>query len=242
MFQRPNSSHSYGVPAYGSAAFELFCRTFFTFYCPLAVEGRNHLPNGPFLLCSNHSSHADSAALMAASGRRFSNFALIGASDYFFHSRSVRWSVSPWMNVIPIDRRPGPKAMTACLTTCREFLEHTGGCLILYPEGTRSVDGEMGTLKTGAGLFAMELGVPVIPAYIEGTHRILPKGSALPRSGPVRVRFGEALSIEMCSWWRESQRERRRHVTEKLGKSIRMLAADPAGGLVAANRKRIEAS
>jgi 1-acyl-sn-glycerol-3-phosphate acyltransferase len=241
MLRRQNSSPTFRAAAFGSAAFELFCRTFFTFYSALSVEGRHRLPKGPFLLCSNHCSHADSAALMTASGRRFSDFALIGASDYFFHSRSVRWSVSPWMNVIPIDRRPGPKAMAKCLADCRGFLEHTGGCLILYPEGTRSPDGEIGTFKTGAGLFAMELGVPVIPAYIEGTHRILPKGSSLPRSGPVTVRFGEALSIEMCSWREESQRERRRHVTEILAKSIRMLAADHARELVAANRKRIEA-
>jgi len=212
------------APAVGSAMFEGFCRTFFTFYCPLTVEGRHHLPSGPFLLCSNHSSHADSAALMTASGRSFRNFALLGASDYFFYSRSVRWSVSALMNVIPIDRRPGPKSLADCLATCRRFLEQTGGSLILYPEGTRSLDGKMRGFKTGAGLFARELGVPVVPAYIEGTHRILPKGYSVPRSCPLTVRFGGPLEFANVQWSGESPRDRRRSIVEELSRKIRLLS------------------
>ena len=212
------------APAVGSAMFAGFCRMFFTCYCPLTVEGRHHLPDGPFLLCSNHSSHADSAALMTASGRSFRNFALLGASDYFFHSRSVRWSVSGLMNVIPIDRRPGPKSLGDCLATCRRFLEQTGGGLILYPEGTRSPDGKMRAFKTGAGLFARELGVPVVPAYIEGTHRILPKGYSMPRSCPLTVRFGEPLDFANVEWGGESLRDRRRSIVEELFRNIQRLS------------------
>jgi 1-acyl-sn-glycerol-3-phosphate acyltransferase len=226
MIRQSSSDASFWAPPVSGAMFEAFCRMFFTFYCPLRVEGRHHLPNGPFLLCSNHTSHADSAALMAASGRNFSSFALIGASDYFFQSRRVRWSVSPWMNVIPMDRRPGPKSLAACLASCRQFLERTRGGLILYPEGTRSPDGEMQAFKNGVGLFAIELGVPVIPAYIEGTHRILPKGRSLPRSSPVTVRFGAALPLSLPAWQRESVRQRRRYVVEKLEQSVHVLGSD----------------
>jgi 1-acyl-sn-glycerol-3-phosphate acyltransferase len=219
---KPDGTQS--APATGSALFEGFCRMFFTWYCPLMVEGRHHLPDGPFLLCSNHCSHADSAALMTASGRSFRSFALLGASDYFFHSRRVLWSVSPLMNVIPIERSPGPKSLTVSLQVCRRFLERTRGCLILYPEGTRSPDGEMRMFKTGAGLFASELGVPLIPAYIDGTHRILPKGHSLPRPGRLTVRFGEALSLEAAPQDRASLREWRRSVVEQLAYKIRQLS------------------
>jgi 1-acyl-sn-glycerol-3-phosphate acyltransferase len=211
----------------GSALFEGFCRMFFRWYCPLTVEGRHHLPDEPFLLCSNHTSHADSAVLMTASGRSFDSFALVGASDYFFQSRRVRWAVAPLMNVIPIDRQPGPKSLSACLATCRRFLEQTGGNLILYPEGTRSPDGEMRAFKSGAGLFAIELGVPVVPAYIEGTHQILPKGRSMPRPGPVKVCFGEALELahsRSTGGSGELPRDRRRQVVEQLTQSIRMLS------------------
>jgi 1-acyl-sn-glycerol-3-phosphate acyltransferase/long-chain acyl-CoA synthetase len=220
--QKPEGA--FWAPAVGSRMFESFCRKFFASYCPLTVEGRHHLPDKPFLLCSNHSSHIDSAALMTASGRGFSSFALLGASDYFFHSRRVRWSVAPLMNVIPIERRPGPKSLTACLTICRRFLEQTGGALILYPEGTRSRDGEMQAFKTGAGLFAIELGVPLVPAHIEGTHRILPKGQSVPRSGPLTVRFGKAIELAMLPWDGESIRDQRRFAVEKLARNIRLLS------------------
>jgi 1-acyl-sn-glycerol-3-phosphate acyltransferase len=208
----------------GSAMFEGFCRMFFASYCSLVVEGSHHLPKGPFLLCSNHSSHADSAALMTASGRSFRSFALLGASDYFFQSRRVRWSVAPWMNVIPIERSPRPKALAHCLDACRRFLEQTSGALILYPEGTRSPDGEMRRFKPGVGFFVSELGVPVVPAYLEGTHCILPKGRFVPRPGPVTVRFGAALALAATPRNRgEAQRTWRRTVVEQLTQNIRTL-------------------
>ncbi len=194
---------------------------FFASYCSLVVEGRDHLPHGPFLLCSNHSSHADSAALMTASGRSFRSFALLGASDYFFQSRRIRWLVSPWMNVIPIERSPRPKALVNCLEACRRFLKQTAGALILYPEGTRSRDGEMRSFKPGVGLFVSELRVPVVPAYIEGTHSILPKGRFVPRPGTVTVRFGGALALAAPPHNRgESLRTWRRTVVEQLYQNI----------------------
>jgi 1-acyl-sn-glycerol-3-phosphate acyltransferase len=211
------------APRIGSAAFEGFCRMFFACYSPLTVEGRHHLPDGPFLLCSNHSSHADSAALMTASGRNFRSFALLGASDYFFRPRSVRWLVSPWMNVIPIERQPGPKSLAACLAACRQFVEKSGGSLILYPEGTRSADGGLREFKSGVGLIALELGLPVVPAYIEGTHRILPKGQYFPRSGRVTVRFGEVLALAHRGGAGTS-REQRHFIAEQLARSIRHLS------------------
>ena len=214
---------AFWASAVGSAMFEGFCRTFFTVYCPLTVEGLHHLPEGPFLLCSNHSSHADSAVLMTASGRRFRSFALLGASDYFFQSRNKRRMVAPLMNVIPIERRPGPKSLQSCLEICRQFLQQTGGGLILYPEGTRSPDGHMQPFKAGAGLFATELGVPLVPAYVDGTHRILPKGTTLPRSSPVTVRFGEALSLAKMTGGEESLRHQRRAVVDQLYRSIASL-------------------
>lgn len=215
---------AFWASAVGSAMFEGFCRTFFTVYCPLTVEGLHHLPDGPFLLCSNHSSHADSAVLMTASGRSFRSFALLGASDYFFQSRNKRWMVAPLMNVIPIERRPGARSLNSCLDICHQFLQQIGGSLILYPEGTRSHDGHMQPFKAGAGLFATELGVPLVPAYIEGTHRILPKGKTLPRSGPVSVRFGEALAMAKISGGEESLRHLRRAVVEQLFRSISLLS------------------
>jgi len=227
------------APAAGSLLFEAFCRTFFEVYSPLTVEGRHHLPDEPFLLCSNHSSHADSAALMTASGRRFRDFALLGASDYFFRSSSVRWRVAPLMNVIPIERRPGPDSLEICLGECLRFLGQKGKILIMYPEGTRSQNGELREFKAGVGWFANELRVPIVPAYIEGTYRILPKGNSIPRPYPITVRFGEALSPAVLCGRALSMREKRRAVAEHLARQIRSLM-QPYAESPQACRARVE--
>lgn len=217
------------APVTGSAMFQAFCRTFFLLYSPLTVEGLEHLPAAPFILCSNHTSHIDSAVLMTASGRPFSTFALLGASDYFFDSRRIRFVVSRFMNVIPIDRQARARSLQRSLAMCGEFLNQTLGNLILYPEGTRSTSGQIQTFKKGAGLFAIELGVPVVPAYIEGARNVLSKGQFMPRPGRVTVRFGEPIRFESTPVDPRLRRELRTEAVDLLERRIRGLSQRPAG-------------
>ena len=103
-------------------------------------------------------------------------------------------------------------------------MQQTGGSLILYPEGSRSQDGKVQGFKSGAALFAIELDVLVVPAYIEGTHHILPKGQFVPRRGPVTVRFGKPIELAGLQSG-ELPRERRRRAVEHLTERIRMLSS-----------------
>ncbi len=221
------------APSTGSAMFQAFCRAFFLGYCRLTVEGRDHIPVPPFMVCSNHCSHIDSAVLMTASGLPFSTFALLGARDYFFESWRVGFAVSRFMNVIPIDRHAQPRSLRRSLAMCEEFVQRTHGILILYPEGTRSASGEIQAFKKGAGLFAVELGVPVVPAYIEGARNILAKGQVMPRPGSVTVRFGEPIRFAL-NLDRGPGRELRRAAVELLQQRIlelgrRLPTADLSG-------------
>jgi 1-acyl-sn-glycerol-3-phosphate acyltransferase len=184
------------APIVGGAVFQAFCRAFFRSYSPLKVEGRDHLPASPFIICSNHTSHIDSAVLMTASELPFSKFALLGARDYFFDSSRLKFVVSRFMNVIPIDRHPRHNSLQQSLEMCKAFLQRKQGNLILYPEGTRSSTGEIQVFKKGVGLFAVELGVAVVPAYVEGARNVLAKGQFIPRLGSVTVRFGEPIRFE----------------------------------------------
>jgi 1-acyl-sn-glycerol-3-phosphate acyltransferase len=218
------------APIAGSALFQAFCRTFFIYYCRLTVSGQRHLPASPFIICSNHTSHIDSAVLMTASGLPFSAFAMLGASDYFFAPWRTRFVVSRFMNVIPIDRQAQHKSLRQSLAMCEEFLQRMQGNLILYPEGTRSCDGELQTFKKGAGLFAVDLGVPVVPAHIEGAHRILAKGKFMPRPGPVTVRFGEPITFKSNQFDPRLGRGPRRAAVELLEQRIRALSGRPSAG------------
>src|SRR3984885_13666942 len=221
------------APKSGSAMFQAFCRMFFLRYCPLKVAGREHLPVSPFILCSNHTSHIDSAVLMTASGLPFSTFAMLGARDYFFEAPRVRFVVSRFMNVIPIDRHAQHNSLRNSLAMCGDFLQRTRGNLIFYPEGTRSSNGDIHAFKKGAGMFAVELGVPVVPAYIEGARGILAKGRFVPRPGTVTVRFGEPIRFASNSSDPVADRGIRKAAVELLEQRIRALCHNPPAGVLA---------
>jgi 1-acyl-sn-glycerol-3-phosphate acyltransferase len=223
MMDRGKPVEMFLASTVGSAMFQAFCGAFFSHYCRLTVVGQNHLPRPPFIICSNHTSHIDSAVLMTASGHPFSTLALLGASDYFFDSWRTRFLVSRFMNVIPIDRHARHNSLRRSLAMCKEFLHKRHGNLILYPEGTRSPDGQMQTFKRGTGLFAVDLGVPVVPAHIEGAHTILAKGKFMPRPEPVTVHFGEPIMFESRQFAHLSGRGLRNAAVELLEERIRFL-------------------
>ena len=175
--------------------FEWFCTMLFRLYCPLSTSGRERLPPPPFILCSNHASHADSPALMHASGMGFDQFALIAADDYFFKSKTpLKHLPQLLLNLVPAERRAGRDRILRMLQACREYQQDRPRCLILYPEGTREGDGQIGEIKRGAALLAVQLGLPIVPAYIHGTYYCMPKGQWYPRAAPIHVCFGTAIA------------------------------------------------
>lgn len=174
-------------------AFELYCRMLFRFYCPVTVHGRDRLPSRSFIFCSNHNSHMDSGVLMHASGLGFRNFAMMAAKDYFFENRKRKYFLSLLMNLIPIDRNANRQAMIEFLVACREFARFGTRNLIIYPEGTRSRTGDIQPFKKGPAMAAVELGMPIVPAYIRGSFRAWPKGRKLMRPRRIQVCIGEAI-------------------------------------------------
>jgi 1-acyl-sn-glycerol-3-phosphate acyltransferase len=92
---------------------------------------------------------------------------------------------------IPVDRGEADiGAIRAALSALAE-----GKGLLIFPEGTRSHDGEIAAPKAGAGLLACKSGVPVVPIRIRGARDVLPRGANFPvGSARIRVRFGPAMS------------------------------------------------
>jgi 1-acyl-sn-glycerol-3-phosphate acyltransferase len=86
----------------------------------------------------------------------------------------------------PIER---DSADRAAIRAGLRFLSR-GEPLILFPEGTRSLDGRLQPIRGGIGLLAAKSGVPIVPLYISGAHRLLPKGKLLPRPGRILVLIG----------------------------------------------------
>jgi 1-acyl-sn-glycerol-3-phosphate acyltransferase len=154
---------------------------------PLVI-GREHLAEleGPSLITPTHASHFDFSAIRLALGpkhrRRISAAA---AADYFATNRS-RWLVAAWLGAFAFNRTGrGADSIAAA-----EGLLAAGWHVVLFPEGTRSMTGEINAFQPGIGVLARHTGRQVLPVRIVGIRRVLPKGSARPHRHPVEVRIG----------------------------------------------------
>jgi len=205
-------------------AFERFSLVVFRFYARLEVAADEPLPSEPFLLCSNHASHLDSAVLMVASGLPFDSFRLLAAADYFDPQSTIGRLTRVVLNIIAIDRASGHSVrLRRTIAECRELIRTQQVRLIAFPEGTRSTDGELLPFKRGAAFLALALALPVVPAYIDGARRSLPKGSWIPKPTPIRVRFGRPIRPE--AWAAiHGQKARNEYVSRELEQRIADLA------------------
>jgi 1-acyl-sn-glycerol-3-phosphate acyltransferase len=170
--------------------------TFVQLYVRPKVEGREHLPlEGSFIIAANHSSHADTAVIFTAVPRAIRGRFVAGAAqDYFFQGGPPQYFSRVLFNAIPIarDRRGGQDPLRHLSRALRE-----GYAVLMYPEGTRSKDGSIGPFRAGIGRLIAEFpGTPVVPTWVGGTTRVMPKGKLIPRPHRVAVRFGEPRLIK----------------------------------------------
>lgn len=198
--------------------------------CRLEVGAEAPLPAGPFMVCTNHNSHLDSLAIMAALGMPFSQCALLAAEDYFFHSRTRLKVLARALTLIPIRRRATAAGFRGTVERCRFFLDQGGRALIAYPEGSRGGGGAPRAFKRGPAVIALALGLPIIPGFVGGTARILPKGRAWPRPGPIKVNFGRPLGIHADAG--EAGRQRSKTLTAELEGRVRALHLAAEAGLL----------
>ena len=139
----------------------------------LDVAGVENLRNidGASLIVANHSSHLDTAVLLAtlpASRRR--RTAVAAAADYFFETVWRAAGSALVFNTFPMERRGGSES------SLPGNLLADGWTLIVYPEGTRSPDGIPGRFRMGAASLAVSHQVPVIPVSLRGTYAAIPRG------------------------------------------------------------------
>ena len=160
----------------------------------LEIVGREHLPSeGSFVMVANHSSHLDAAALLAAVPIKKVHRAFpAAAADYFFTNLPKVAFSAIVINAMPFDRRENPKQS---LDLCRRLLDAPGHILVLFPEGTRTPDGNMGRFKPGIGFLTAGTEFPVVPCYLEGAYRAWPKGKWIPRPRKLRLVIGEPVTF-----------------------------------------------
>lgn len=168
--------------------------SFVHLYTHLRVEGVEHIPHGrAFILAANHSSHADTAVLYASLPPHMrAHVVAAAASDYFFNGGSMQHISRVLFNAIPLARKPKP-GVDPLRHVVRALREGYG--VVLYPEGTRSITGEIGPFRSGIGRLLADFPcLPVVPVLIQGTMRVMPKNRVIPRPHQVVVHFGPALT------------------------------------------------
>jgi 1-acyl-sn-glycerol-3-phosphate acyltransferase len=141
------------------------------------------------ILVANHASWFDVLALAGYTPGRYCFVAKKEVEKIPGFGRAVRVC-----GHIYIDREDHQKAL-ATMQVVKDKLEHERPTVIMFPEGTRSATGELQRFKKGAFVLAIQARVDVVPAAISGSREIMRKGSLRIRSGTVRVRFGEPVSI-----------------------------------------------
>ena len=177
-------------------------RTHFTVYNRLEVRGRELLPaKPPFVIISNHQSHIDAPLLSCILPRKARAAAYpVAAGDVFFKSLAHSVLSSLFINALPIWRK---KATTHALAELRERLLEGDSGFIIFPEGTRSRDGSIGTFKPGLGMLVCGTPVPVIPCHISGAFEAMPADKTLPRPHKLIVSVGQPLSFHDAPEGRE---------------------------------------
>lgn len=145
---------------------------------------------GPVIFVSNHSSHLDAPLILGALPREWRDrVAVTAAADYFFGSKWRGVASALAIGTIPIERRGGSPS-----TTPVELLQE-GWSLLVFPEGTRAPDGQIGRFRFGAAALAGAYDMPVVPIGIRGAYAAMPRGRAWPVPGrpPIQLRFGPPL-------------------------------------------------
>lgn len=172
--------------------------------CPLMrvhFEGTHHLRQGAtYVLVANHQSIADILAVL----HLHHPFKFIAKRELFWIP-FLGWalSVAGYIPLIRGDHKSGKEA----IQKASGYLER-GVSVLLFPEGTRSRDGEIHDFKAGAFKLATELNIPVVPIVIHGTRDLIPRGTRLlgrrvevvVKIGTPRLPIGkDASSIEAFS-------------------------------------------
>ena len=182
----------------------------------ITIEGRERLqPGRQYIYVANHCSQLDIALVLIA----LPGTIVFLAKRELFRIPFFGWSI--WAaGMISVDRK-NPARARRSLTKAVRQLRTKRISVLLFPEGTRSRDGQLLPFKKGGFRLAARAGLPLVPVTIKGTFRALPPGAGVLTKTPIRVTIGEPIETEGLT---EEDRDR---LLAKARGSIEALLARP---------------
>lgn len=166
--------------------FRRACKLGLVLWNRFTSRGSENVPaTGGCVICANHASFLDPPVVGVGVAHRQVRFM---ARDTLFKGRFMGWLL-PAIGVIALDRTRGD------ISALRKSIQSlkSGAVIGLFPEGTRSPDGNLQEPKGGVGFLIAKAGVPVVPAYISGSFQAYPKGARGIKPCKVSIVYGPAI-------------------------------------------------
>ncbi|MDO5359216.1 MAG: lysophospholipid acyltransferase family protein, partial [Jeotgalicoccus sp.] len=157
--------------------FALLVRPVILFVLGLNIRRKHKLPDkGPCVIIANHNSHLDTLVLMSLfRGKSFAKVRPVAAGDYFMKNKFLAFFSTKVMNIIPIERKM-TRDFRGMFKPVLEALDDDG-IIILFPEGSRGEAEQLSKYKSGIYYLMREKPkVPIVPLFIHGLGKALPKG------------------------------------------------------------------
>lgn len=160
-----------------------------TFFSYRVIGAENMIEEGPCIIAANHCSYLDPPLVGVACKRAIHYLARKSLLDV-----PVLGPILPELNVIPVDQKNADRsALMGAIRVVRN-----GGAVLIFPEGTRSLDGKLQPSQPGLGMIAAKTGVPIVPVRIEGSFYALPRMGRL-RLFPITLIVGEPQQLSRSS-------------------------------------------
>jgi 1-acyl-sn-glycerol-3-phosphate acyltransferase len=157
--------------------------------CGVSVhaEGLEKLKaNQTYIFAANHQSQFD---IFVLHGYLKCDFRWLAKKELF--QMPIWGGAMQAAGYIPIDRSHGRRALKSLEEAARQI--SAGTSVVVFPEGTRSLDGKLQPFKPGGIILAIKSGMPLVPVAIKGTYEILPKGRLLMKPGLISLRIGDPI-------------------------------------------------
>lgn len=155
------------------------------------IDGRTNIPvHTNFIVAPNHQSHIDTGLVKTALGKETAEQTVaVAAADYWFDTKYKRAYMNNFTTLIPIERTG---SLRQSLRHVTEILKQ-GFNTLIFPEGTRSLDGSISEFKPIIGYLALNEKVGILPIYIWGTFEAYPKGMTIPAKDSIGAEIGAKI-------------------------------------------------
>ncbi len=157
----------------------------------IRYKGRENIPDqGGLLICANHQSFFDPPLIGSGFNRRLNYL----ARKTLFRFAPFRWLIE-FFDAIPIDREGG--GLSGLKETLRRLKR--GELVLIFPEGTRTGDGQVAPLKPGFVALARRSRVPLLPVGLDGAYDAWPRRVRFPRRARIHVCVGPPIEPELAA-------------------------------------------